>query len=428
MNILSLPSGSSVARFGLPFVICVFYLTASLGFQFTADSAFMMAMTIGTGDAAGSSPLWQFLLVVGKWFHLDALVVGKVLSLLLTSSTILLVFLVANEILRDRILSLLVSLVFAMQGWLLQIAPSGSALSLAIVLCLGGIFFALRNEYVVAPFVLGAAALVSWHVVLLMVPLSIDIWMNSVSKRHAWHVILMSWIVFLCAVLPWVVFGASKTMSGIPILLEFTGLHSASWFSMVMLGVLLLASAAGLVLSFSARREHFRTLASVALFTAVLAIIGIAFQVQVWLAAVPLIFILSFIGIAETLRFVGRERLIYSATLVLTGLMLVISQIDYQTVTRPLMVSAIAYTAEFRIAGEWIKSEIPKQLAVESEYPGVVAFYSSRPVSRLNSGEASADILVTTSGAPSGYDSVFRPPHPFDAGEPDAYVTVWRRR
>src|SRR5512134_1625178 len=104
---------STITRYGLPFVIGIFYFTASLGFEFTDASTMRMASFVKFGFASPiadgyPSPLWQFLLMMGEWFHLDPLLSSKVLSLVFSCLVVFVSYLVANEILRDRLIALCV--------------------------------------------------------------------------------------------------------------------------------------------------------------------------------------------------------------------------------------------------------------------------------------------------------------------------------
>ena len=428
---------TNITRYGLPIVVGIFYLTASLGFDYTSESTFQLTSIVRSGATFSGegfpSPLWQFILTLGSWLHLNTLLASKVLSLVFSCVAILVTYLIANEVLRDRLIAFCVSLAMAMQGWLLQTAPSGSALTLAITLTLAGLFFTLRNEYVVAPFMFGLCTLVFWQAVFLLVPLCLDIWMNSVSKQRSVKVVLSGCIVYLSALLPWVLYVWKNDVNGLPILLQVSELPQVSFPSWIVITVLLAIACSGFVVGvrFSQdRMETVRTNIGVMIFVIILAFLGIVYHAEVWIAVIPIIATYAFSGIAELLKRLGRPHVLYGTSLMLTGLLLVHLQFDYYRWNKAAMGAAIGRAGELRIVGEWLKLNSVVSHTVCAERPFALAYCAERPVALIgNHDESCGDLIVTSRREVAGYDVVFTPePVHESSGIPLEHYTVWRRR
>lgn len=408
-----------ITRYGLPLVVGIFYLTASLGFEFTSDSTLRMASFVQYGFLSppieGSpSPLWWFLVSIGGWFHVDLVLASKVLSLVFCCGTILVGYLVANEILRDRLIAFCVSLMLALQGWLLQLAPSGSALSLAIVLILTALFYMLRNEYVVAPFILGLCTLVLWQAMFLLIPLCIDIRINSVSKQRSWKVILSACVVYLSALLPWAVYAVVNSAKGAPMLLGVSELPPLSITGIVTLSILGMLGMFGLATSLqlqSSRMELLRTNGGALVFVGVLVALGSIVHVDVWYAVLPLVVVYSFFGLAEVLKRMGEQRFLHSLSLVFTAFILLLVQFDYHNVNKPSIARAVEEASQLRSVAAWISTNVPSGQSVAAECVGTIEYYAERPVALLQQAEEPLEDFVVSSGRTlAGYEIAFSLP------------------
>ena len=429
-----LSSPASVARYGVPVVAGLFYLMASRGFDFTSEGTWAMAGFVKYGFssplASGStSPLWEFFLAVGGGFHLDPLLTGKVLSLIFSCLTILVCSVVTYEIVQDYAISLCVTLIMAMQGWLLQIGPSGSPLSAAIALVLAVMFFMLRNEYVVAPFILGLCTLISWQVVVLLLPLWADMWFNSVSKRRAQRVMLAAALAYVAAVLPWAVYSAAYNRPLIPVIADMPELPMLTIMAALTMIVPGALGFAGLALvARGEARDRFRTSAGPLMFLVLLLVAGAASRSDIWYAAIPLVLVYAFLGLAEVLKRLRGQNLVYSLSFVLTGLLLIGAQRIYYKENEPSMAAAIGRAEELRTAGEWISRNVPRAQNVCAEHPSVVGYYAERAVASAESGTGSScDLVVSSRSDTAGYERAFTPDTPVDAASAQRYV-VWRRK
>lgn len=427
----------AITRYGLPFVVGIFYLTASLGFEFTDDSTFRVLSAMKDGGSSSPivfpSPLWQFLLMMAGWFHLNPLLTSKVLGLVFACSTIFVTYLVASELLHDRLMAFCVSLVSGMQGWLLHMAPSGSALMFAIALTLAALFFMLRNEYVVAPFILGLSTMVFWQAAFFLIPVCIDIWMNSVSKRRSSKVIFSACLVYLSALLPWVLYAWSKGVDGFPALLRGDEIPQ---FSPLMLAIVSLLGALGIVgmvlsaLSSLDRTEMFRSHAGVLAFVFFLALLGLLSHSDVWLASLPLAVMYAFHGLSELLKRFGSQRLLYSVSFVLTGLLLVPLQLEYYRVNKPAMLLAVERANELQVVALWLQTNVPPTLRVCAERPGIIEYYAEISIAKLQPHDGlCGDVVVTSRREMPGYDIAFRPGGLIDesTGAVQSYA-VWRKK
>lgn len=420
-----------VTRYGLPLVVGIFYLTASLGFSYTSDSTFQLACAAREAGVSDGfpSPLWQFLLVIGRTLGLDQLLTSKVLSMVFSCIVILVGYLIANEVLGDRLMAFCVSLVFGIQGWMLQLAPSGSALTLGILLTLAGLFFMLRNEYVVAPFMFGLCTLVAWQAVFLLIPLWIDIWNNSVNKRRAGKVVLGACIVYCSSLLPLVLYLWNSGKWGLPTMLRVAGLPHMSVLAILVLGLLCILGVAGFMLmmrSSEMRKETLRTSGGVIAFLIVLLLMASTGHSQGWLAAWPIIVVYAYSGFARVLSWLRKQQQLYSLSFVLTGLLVVHLQIEYQRENRPLMAAAVARNAELRILSEWLKINSPDASSVCAEHPGIVGYYAERAVDPLgDQEEPGREWVVTSRQGVLGYDVAFKPAV---STEGEQHYAVWRRK
>jgi hypothetical protein len=185
-----------------------------------------------------------------------------------------------------------------------------------------------------------------------------------------------------------------------------------------------------LVVKATTRVESLRTNVGTLLFMIILALSGWMFHIDVWYAMVPLIIVYAFFGLVEFLKRTARERLLYSAVVVLTGFLLVHSQIDFYRGNKPSMAAAISQASELRIAAEWVKMNASSNQSVCAKQPGIIEYYSERPVGLMSSpGLSGGDLLVTSQRDVAEYEIVFQPemtPDPSSDGV--RHNAVWRRK
>jgi hypothetical protein len=362
----------------------------------------------------------------------DGLLTVKIFSLFLASFVVLCTYLLAYEVVRDRLIGLCISLSVAMQAWLLQAAPSGSALLAGLLLTLAGMFFLLRNDYLLAAFLAGLSILIFWQAVVLLVLLCVDVTANSTDKRRAMRVIMMALLVCLCPLFPWLVAARLNGASVLPVLVPFGelslgGILRSSAFLflalMVITGVVrTLRSKSG---SMSWLRGHFVPL----LWMLWLGFQAMAGRTDVGLMAVPFLIIYGFLGFMEIVRATHRPPLIYPAAFILAGVLLVQNQALMNLMTKPTMEFSNQRTEQLVPIAYWLKACSTPGMTIEAEEPGIIGFYSERMVRTIQKETVpGADLVVTSARDVDGYEVAFVPPEVgMDLPAGTSYA-VWKRK
>lgn len=424
-----------IARFGLPGIILIFYITASFTFSYTPESTFVALGGLeysDSGIAVSQSPIWMMLVTVGKLLGLDALLAAKVLGLFFACASILSCYVFSHHILQDRLLAFCASLAVALQFWLLQISVAGSALGLGLALLFMALFFLLRNEYVLAAIVMGLCALLFWQAALLLIVLFIDLMGNSVSTRRGVKVFLACLLVFGAAILPWIMYVLFSGVPWIPSLQPLADFPEAdaSWFATVTFLVLLILSGVLVLLRHGPEGRARLYLYTAPLMTAGILLAGpITGNADLTLLALPLLIVLAIDGGRIVLDALGHPEKQYFYIFVFTALLLVQSQMFYLRETRPLMERRSAESVELVSIAEWLRGNLLPEDVVAAESPGIVSYYAGHPIRHLGGAVTSdIDYIVSPVGDHAGYRRVFT------AGvtQTDAYMStnhfaVWRR-
>ena len=417
------PVVEQIVRFGLPLVILVFYCTASLEFQYTPDSTFQMLQIARLQNEGGGSvlsaggttpsPLWMLLLALGSRFHLDLLLTAKVFSLFFSCSVILMLYLIAFELLRDRVLGFYLSLVFALQPWLLQAAPSGSALLFGLMLTLTSIFFLLRNDYVLSTVFVGLSTIVFPEAVVLMGLLIVDVILNSVERLRAKKVIFGRAVIYCSTLLPWLLYSAFNKISVTPVLISFgelpgwTAVSVAAFAALVML---MIAAIVLLIQSGESGRLVVRTQAATLLWVCVVMTLGFAGRREFFLMGIPLLAVYAFMGLRELIIARHREHLVYTVAFIFAGLLLVQNQVTSSSVGASIMHNAIEEERDLVSIAYWLKANTRAEATVMAEKPGIVGYYSDRAVSPLTmESEMRAEYIVSRVKSVDGYAVVYDP-------------------
>src|SRR3972149_1363830 len=105
----------NAVKFGLGGVVLIFYATALLHFGYTPDDTFIylrfaknimhgggFAFNPGEPTYGVTSPLWTLLIAAGGLLNLDLSLVAKVLDLLAASFALVMFYLLAFEVIRER--------------------------------------------------------------------------------------------------------------------------------------------------------------------------------------------------------------------------------------------------------------------------------------------------------------------------------------
>jgi hypothetical protein len=432
-----------IARYGLPSVIVVFYFTAATQFEYTPESTFLSlqyASNVTPGNILHeitigfASPIWMLLVVIGGWFDLNSLLTVKVLGLFFSCLAIVISYLLAFEVLRDRLMAFCISLIVGMQAWFLQAGPSGSAFTIGLMLSLAALFFLLRNEYVLASILIGLCTLVFWQAVGLLVLMLGDIWLNSIDKRRAPKVMVSTVLVYLCVLLPWLLFAILYGFPLVPVLVplgEFTGI--SLWMGIALtIQVGLAAAGVTFLMKAEVGRSHvLRTQSVVWLWMIWVALAGSIWMQELWLMLIPLLITYSFFGSRQLLNVIGRPQNVHPVMFVLTGLMLALAQVEFHTVTKNTIENSIDRAQQHVSVAYWLKATVPQHATIAADQPGRLGFYLGKAVSYPGRGtHALADYIVTTVSPIEGYEIAYVPVtlQPNEPGQTRGGLAVWSRK
>ncbi len=407
------------ARYGVPLLLVVFYVTASFHFAYTPDSTFGSLVHVRT---TGVGSLWQLFLATSQLLQIDGILATKILSMLFTSISVLLGFLIAHEVLRERRLAFCAALTFSMQAWMLQLAPSGSGLSLALVLGLLSIFFLLRNEYIIAAIATALASLVVWQAALLLVVLMLDASMNSKNPGRSHKLIATIAMIFGSGILPWVLYSFYVGAALIPNELVDGAIDLLSpqvLFELVLfVGLMFVA----VVWMASRHRTALRMQSPLILW---IVVASFAHR-QMFVVTLPLIIVYAFFAIHTIIETFGKKNLGYLGVLVFTGLSLAYNQFVVWPATQRAMESTVIVTDEVRAVAMWVSVNVGQddEIRAPSGHEGLVRLYAQR-----NLGGDAAGILISNLPSINGYDVTFDPLQgSTDAARGSSHYRVWRKR
>lgn len=407
-----------LSRYGVPLIILVYYVTAAERFDYTPDSTFTTLIGVREGNAGS---LWVILLALFDSFNLDVLLAAKILSLLFCTVSLLFMFFVAHEVLRDHLSAFCVTLAVSMQAWFLQLGPSGSGVAFALLLSLAALFFMLRNDYLLATVFAGLGGIVSWQLAGLLFVILFDVSINSISKTRSAKVAASILMVFAGIVFPWVLYAAYKGLFLIPNEIgvsDVPGISPQLSFMAVLLVGLMFV---GIVLLATRDRELLRSHSAIVLWT-----VTVPFFHAIMLAlALPLILTFAFLALRLIVGMTGFPRAGDAVVVLLAAALLAYSQFVSRPPVYDLMERSIATTAEMKSAGLWLKTHMndDQTVSVPASYGGAVRFYSERMI-----GVSETDFVLSDQSQMPGFGIVFDPA----SNDPDLHIVgqryrIWRR-
>jgi hypothetical protein len=388
-----------MTRFAVPALILVFYATAAMRFEYTPESTFATLVAL---DGAPVTSLWSALLAVASLLRLDTWLTAKIFSMVFCCFALLFTYLVAHEVLGDRLLALCAVLALSMQAWLVQLAPSGSGVSFALVLSLAAMFFLLRNDYLVASVAAGLTTLVSWQGIMLLPTLLFDAYINSIQKGRSIKVALSIMLVYGGVLLPWVLYAV---YAGAPLLPDEIGLSDVPTilphlsFEMVFLVGVMFVGVAVLALR---ERQLLRIHTAPVLWIAVASFTHhVMFTVTL-----PLIIVYALFSTQHIIWSLRRSPLAQIGGILLTALLLAYNQFVALPVTTSLIEEASATTAGLKSAALWLRTHTPEDAAINvpSGHNRLIEFYAARRI-----GNVDARFLITADRQVSGFEVVFDP-------------------
>jgi len=405
----------NAVKFGLGGVVLIFYATALLHFGYTPDDTFIylrfakniingggFAFNPGEPTYGVSSPLWTLLIAAGAWMNLDPYLVAKVLDLLFGSFALVIFYLLAFEVIRERLTAFLATFVFSANVWLMRWASSGMETSLSVLLVLSTVLYCMRNEYLLASAICGFLTLVRPEGLGLFLVIIGDLFLNSIDKRRAVRVALISILIFVVIVGPWLVFAELVFGTIVPNTalakstpnIDFGGIASVA----VSIGKTIAASSllefilavTALVVmwrtkEFSGVRQHFLPFVWIAFLIVVY--VGTEADVvsRYLLLILPFIVLYGFFGLKKLLETFHRSaRLSVSIALAFAGVILIQNQYIYQVYVKQ-HIARFADGVEECLTpiAMWLKENTPDQTVVVAPDVGVIGYWSERKICDL---------------------------------------------
>lgn len=407
----------------LPVVVLVFFMTASAHFGYTPDDTFIylqfaknlihgngISFNAGEPSYGFTSPLWMFIIALGGRMGIDLLLAAKALDLVFASLALIAFYLVAYEIIRDASVSILTTVAFSVNAWMVRWAGSGMETSLSVFLVLLTIWFCLRNEYFVAV-VFGALLTLVRPEAGLMLPLIlIDVYVNSFNRKRALHHAAALVLVYVSLLTPWWVFAYSKFGTVIPntasaksgLMLRFdnlisTGADVAKTIATtdgVALAVLIIAGSMICLRTRRSRGEEGTDNRSFFLlrqsligmgWIIVLPLFYVVMDVNVvsryLLLVTPLITIFAVSYVCELAREARGEKFAYIIVLVLVAMIMGQNQYVYRKYVEP-GITAFSKGMETCLipAAAWLRQHTPRDAKIVVGDVGAIGYYSDRTV------------------------------------------------
>ncbi len=419
----------SIVRVGLPLVILVFYVTAAVSIDYTADGTYTTLQFLrgsGPSPSATPAPLWLGLLKAGTLTGLDDVMVAKILSLVFGCAAVMMAFLLGFEVTGDRLLALLTALGTALSSMLLRETPSGGAWTLMLCIVTATVFLLQRNEYLLASVLSACCLLLAWASAVLLGIVLFDLMVNSIHRRRAAKMAGALLLTVAGVLLPWFLtakfFGLGMLPSSPPADLSADPFTAAALALLVAVGgiAFLIPPAVG---GWHRLRENG---AAVALIVFLLSA-GITFSQAYLLIAFPLCLAYALRGVRVMGSPVTGEKGVYLWSLILTGCVLLLNQLSYSMVAKPEMNRVIEESSTYAQVGGWLKRHAPEHATIAAEYPGIVGYYADRTITPL-SGDKNADFVIARICPDREYDRRFVPqgndPLLVLKGEP---LVVWAR-
>jgi hypothetical protein len=343
---------------------------------------------------------------------LDVLLVTKVLSLVFGCFALLALYLLSVEILEDRILAFCVSLIVALDPWLLQAGPSGTAATALVALCITALFFMSRGDFALASLFAGFATLVALPAVAILVSLLLEI-LAVRRGKGSMKVIAAAGLVYVAVLLPWFVYAVLK---GFPLFPSFQvpgDSLAISWFGILPVGILIALALSGAI---AVRRSALvRLLAgeqptALWIWVAWTVFSMLLFCSDVWLAGLPVLALLAVHGLRAMVPVLRDETANYGRALLFVGIMLVLNQSTFFLWTKGSMLGAIEGQQDVAAIAQWIKLNCPDVAIVESEQPGALGYFlrTGAQVVPLRRTPRSQFVLAARAKVP-GYKEVYRP-------------------
>jgi len=434
-----------IARYGLPVLVLIFYLQASRYMGYTPDEGFVVpTYAAGLIDGVGlegppwdapwgtPSPLWVVLVGAGGALGIDLVLTAKIFGLFFGSLAVLATYLVAVEVLDDRIVSLCVALLVATGPWLMVTAVAGDGIALALALSMAGLFFYLRRDLLVGVLMLALAGLVVWPALLLGILCVADDLRRAPAGAQRRRRGTVAGVLLLSVFVGWGLLAWRLGAGIIPLPTGPAGEPDPVTFVMLCVfaiigvGGILLASARGRVVI--VRQSRFPL---VVLWCAIGVVAGLATNTDAFLLSSPVLLMCGFLGLV-VLRppLSGDGHLRLGPVFVVTALLLLGNQAGLYLFTRPKMLAGTGEVAQLESAASWVRASMPANATVASDHPWTLAYLAGTTVRPYDvSAVPPPEFVVLARGTVPGYVRAYRAPIELgpDGAEVLGEVSVWRK-
>ena len=406
----------------LPVTVGIFYLTASGHFGYTPDDTFIylqyakhvvggegLSFNAGQPTYGFTSPLWLILISFGGFLGLDLYVVAKTVDIVLASASLFVFYFVAFEVIRDMIPSLLATLAFAFNVWLVRWAGTGMETSLSVCLVLLTALYTLRNEYMLAVIAGALVSLTRPEGIAFVGFVFADLFLNSRDRRVALRKAGLLALLFVALMLPWYAY-AQWTFGSV---VSNTELAKSNWsfdageiftgaldmvetvtFSDGVALLVMLASIIWLLVQrrvrrreeedtsdFFLARQHFIGVGWLLLLPLCYSLLRVNVVSRYLLLVTPFIGIGAFGLLNVALGRSAYRRFSHLALVMLTALILLQNQFTYWTIVKP-GVSAFEAGLESTLVdfGKWLKSYSNPSDVVFAWDIGALGYFSDRTI------------------------------------------------
>jgi len=430
------PPGWLLARFGVPALVLIFYAAAAMHFPYTPDGTYTSARATQALLTTGKTTLpttpglpWLLLAGAGRALKLNPILVSKAFSLLSCSLALLLVYLLAVEVTDDRIFALCATLVVTSQSWLLRWAASGSGMGIVFALVVAALFSLQRNDYLLAVVLLGVTCLMTWHAAGMFVGVLLDVLVNSRDRRRGVMIAFASVMVFIAALLPWVLYAS---WAGLPVLTGTSpsdpGLAHSSAARASLAGVGLLTL--GLLFrepDAPGGRHPALQLSGLLWVVGWCVAVGLVWDGGFLLVALGLLVVLAFGGLARMLRRLSGDRPAYGPPILAAVALLMVTQVEFLTVTKPAMDRTAADNDDLTSIAYWIRSGVPEGSRVAAERPGILSYTLGREIRGSIPGDR-PDFLVSAAEEIVGYEVAYAPALMTQGQDEPGHFKIWRKK
>ncbi len=408
----------------IPATVGLFWLTAGAHFKYTPDDTYIylqfarnilhgggISFNPGEPTYGFTSPFWLGVITIAGKLGAETLVAAKSIDLLFAGLTIIVVYLLAFEIIRDSAVALLAMMVCSLNIWLLRWAGTGLETSLAVFTVMVALLFALRNRYVLSILACGIGTLVRPEIFFLAPLILIDLAINSRERGDLIALILRLVGLYLLIVVPWLIIAYTTFGTIVPnTALAKGGFHftldevsstsydilrtvafsdGISGLILVIAFVVLLSqlrkSGAGEAIDgfekFVVFRQSLIGIGWIVTIPLIYIIGGVNVVSRYLLMILPLVVIYAFWYLDKCLIFSRISRFRYTVIFFVTALLMLQSQLLYRRYALP-GIAAFQQGMEMSLIpiGFWLNRNTPADAVVFAPDVGAVGYYSERKI------------------------------------------------